>query len=132
MTGTVELIGWFRDLPHGISTAPPIEEVRDQLTDAQATLIVQYLDKGEVVAETLGTLTIDVLAASHRVIGPLQTMTDGLLVWPSDLPYYVMSYCVGLPTSALARMASFGWQCPTVSGDVLDAVIDRLSELSPG
>jgi hypothetical protein len=122
-------IGWFADLPHGDKDeGDQLAQRMNELLDSTRTQIADYLDHGNVLAETLGTITHDVLDPNAEPIGPLRTLTDGVLVWPSDLSYYVRRYGVGLPREATDVMRSHHWTVPALSPEQLDAVEDGLTQ----
>lgn len=124
MTGL--LIGWFRELPHGAHDGPLLGDVAGRLPLHLRKQVADYLDGGVVITETTGATCADQLASTPTTIGPLATLTDGFLIWPSDLSHYVRNYGVAIPDAALRRMESNGWEVPELSGDEVSSVVDQL------
>ena len=117
-------IGWFEELPHGKKGGDQIAKSRDQLPTDRREDVARYLDSGQVLAETLGTQCVDTFAPGS-VIGPFRTMTDGFLVWPSDLAYYVRNYGVSVPDAAIVHMRQNGWIVPGMTTTELSRLSDQ-------
>jgi len=52
-------------------------------------------------------------------IANLEVRTDGVWVWPGDLPYYVRRSGVEVPAEMLAHMAKRGWTAPPLTQEEL-------------
>jgi len=120
----VQYLGWFSDLPHGRRGAARLRDSRDELTEQEANLAANYLDNGTCIAETTGAILHDELDPERPVIGPFRTLTDGIYIWPSDLPYYVRQYHVAVPAELLSA-ARHGLP-PALSESEVDDVVDAL------
>jgi hypothetical protein len=108
---TLRRVGFFRELAHGDPDGPSVREVAERgAYDDQAALL-RYLRGGTLLVATPGVVD-DVLADSPMVIGPPHLYTDGVYVWPADLPYYVEHYRVALPAGFLDAVAARGYRPP--------------------
>jgi hypothetical protein len=96
-------VGFFSDLPHGREDEPHLLAVAGRLDPDLRKTVADYLRKGTLL-RFLTAVCVDYLDPRHVNIGPLYTMTDGDLVWPSDLPYYVEFYGAILPDEALSAI----------------------------
>jgi hypothetical protein len=119
-------VGWYSDLPHGEIDAPALRDSVNKLPKYLASQVADYLIKGVVIAETTGARTKDILDSSDKDIGPLATMTDGVLVYPSDLEYFVRHYNAWLPDSVIGHMQRNDWHVPALTDHQLDHVIDEM------
>ena len=112
-------VGFFADLPHGYPDGEVLaERIGSGDVAAQAGL-VGYLTKGSVASmgravPTIGQNLFDVLSPERTPIGPLNVLTDGVWVWPSDLAYYVRVYNVGLPAEFVEWARLLDWVPPPV------------------
>ncbi|MBX6750748.1 MAG: hypothetical protein IRY85_13935 [Micromonosporaceae bacterium] len=121
---SIELVGWFSDLPHGRADGPRLRDSLDALSPEDAAVVAEYLELGTVIAETTGGVLTDQLDPETPTIGRYRTLTDGHFVWPSDFPYYVRKYRVAVPDSLLNK-AQGGRPRPLTDGEI-DAVVDAL------
>lgn len=95
------LMGFFRDLPHGFPEQPSITDSIQEAPLPFEDKIVSYLASGHPVVATAGVV-YDILDKSdEKVICSLKLLSDGSWVWPSDLAYYVAKYHVRLPEEFL-------------------------------
>jgi len=117
-------VGFFAELRHGSPNAPSLRESVGTFV-GPVELVVGYLSRGAVVAVS-GRLAIDVLAADDRPIGQLSVMSDGEWVWPSDLPYYVERYGVGVPAELVERARVTDGVPPVFGEDQLRALAARV------
>lgn len=53
-------------------------------------------------------------------------MTDGVWLWPGELPYYVAAHGVDLPAEFVDRMRQSGWAIPPMSEAEECKLCDRL------
>jgi hypothetical protein len=118
----IEYVGWFCDLPHGNPGAPALADSLEQTDPAVRASVSHYLDRGAVVAQTLGTVLVD--RVSGERIGPYRTLTDGFFVWPSDYGHYVARYGAAAPGELLRRAL----ETPDyeVAPQRLDDIIDEI------
>ena len=121
---SIELVGWFSDLPHGRPDGPRLADSVGATAADDAAVVADYLEDGTVIAETTGAVLRDALDAGQPQIGPFRTLSDGRYVWPSDFPYYVRKYSVAVPASLLT--AARGGPPRGLTDDEIDAVVDAL------
>ncbi|MGC4880757.1 hypothetical protein ACLQ26_31330 [Micromonospora sp. DT43] len=112
-------IGHFNDLPHGQPTEMGLREASGKLTVELVGPVVGYLTGGSVLAASAG-YAYDELDAERPEIAPLSILTDGEWSWPSDLPYYVERYRVGLPQEFLRHAEALGWRPPRLTRQQLE------------
>ncbi|ADO69328.1 hypothetical protein [Stigmatella aurantiaca] len=98
-----KMVGFFRKLAHGQATGPALSDRRGAPLLDDHEQILHYLRSGKVSA-TAGGLARDVLDPAQPIIGPLYSQTDGMWLWPSDLPYYFEKYNVLLDEAFLAHV----------------------------
>jgi hypothetical protein len=89
----------------------------DAIPPHERDLAAKYLYDGAVIGRRPAVLCHDLLDSDHRSIGPLRIQTDGWLVWPSDLPYYVRTYGVAIPYIMLQRMKGLSYMVPPMSDE---------------
>lgn len=82
--------GFYRELPHG-EKCPSILDYTDKVNQKKAEKIFQYLNEGKVLV-ACGGITIDVINPENGFASCPELKTDGIWVWPGDLPYYVKKY----------------------------------------
>jgi hypothetical protein len=117
-------VGFFRELRHGDPDGPVL---RDAVRDGPAgdeQQVVAYLKDAPVLVASPG-LVDDVLDGSRRRVAALHIRTDGVWMWPSDLPYYVETYHVQVPGEFVRHMRRQAWKPPRLT----DA---ELAGLEPG
>jgi|ERR1039458_2120634 hypothetical protein len=124
-------VGFFSDLPHGSADGPSLSELIGRLDEDTADRIAEYLYAGTVILPTLGTRCFDVLSDGKEDIGPLEILSDGEWAWPSDLPYFVAKYHVGLPEAFVEHAGDHGWKPPKLSDEKLALAADSLIEGEP-
>lgn len=128
MSTKVFKLGWFSDLPYGLPGEPLLRSHTHQLKDEDLKeMIIEYLSNGEVVAETVGMPTKDELNSKVE-IGLSKVLTDGEMLWTTDLEYYVKNYNVDLPDEALAIMENNGWTVPALSSEKINSLFDEIPE----
>jgi hypothetical protein len=116
--------GFFRELRHGDSSGPSIEEVKDKLPVDKRKGVARYLHAGARLAVT-GQNALDWFAPS-KIAGPLALYTDGVWVWPAELAYYVENYGVAVPVEMIEWMEKRAFNCPPLSHDELLKVEELL------
>jgi hypothetical protein len=110
--GRLIKLGFFRELDHGESDGPSLDDCRAETPDPDDERIVRYLESGHLYTAAPGVAT-DVLAADPDVdIGPPHILTDGTYAWPADLPYYVRHYHVRLPRHFVIHIRRNDFQVP--------------------
>lgn len=94
----MKTIGFYRGTEHDLPDAPNITSLRGKLglSTEDKSRLVKYIKEAPTAIRSLGTVSMDVLDASHPEIGPHEIQSDGEWVWPNDLSYYVEKYDVGL------------------------------------
>ncbi|MGQ5261672.1 hypothetical protein ACTWLT_13005 [Micromonospora sp. ZYX-F-536] len=107
-------MGHFKDLPHGDSAEIGLADARGKLAEHLVAPVVGYLNAGSTLAAAAGH-TFDELDPARPEIAPLAILTDGEWFWPSDLPYYVETYRVGVPEEFLRHAEASGWRPPQLS-----------------
>lgn len=119
MNGKKKLVGFYRELPHGLPNGPSLRAVVGDTSHPDENGIVTYLRGGTILSMTMGPGR-DVLSPTPKLIDPSHVLTDGLWIWPLDLAYYVENYHAGLPADFVARMRSLSWMPPKGDGVVFD------------
>ncbi|MEU8179562.1 hypothetical protein AB0B85_30770 [Micromonospora sp. NPDC049044] len=116
-------VGYFTELPHGDSSGRSLRDARGELPQHLVAPAVRYLTGGAPLAAA-ACYAYDELDPARPEIAPLAILTDGDWSWPSDLPYYVQRYRVGLPADFLHHAQALGWNPPRLGIEQLE----RLSE----
>lgn len=117
--------GFFREIRHGHPEGPSLRASLAPEPHRDEERIVSYLEHGTHLAVT-GSLATDVLRDDSKPIVALGTLTDGVWIWPSDLPYYVATYHARVPDELIARAASLGWVPPQLDHKALGEITERL------
>jgi hypothetical protein len=102
---------------HWEGDADSLPKMRDSLYDfphPHENDIAWYLEHAPAYAG-VGRVVGDVLDPAVKVILFPGSRTDGVYLWPSELPYYVRTYHLRLPTEFVERMAALNWQPPAKS-----------------
>lgn len=110
--GTLIAIGFYRELKHGDSTGPSLEGSIQPEPIPDETALVHYLEAGHVLHRAEAP-TIDRLNYDDEIdLGHPHQLTDGVYVWPADLPYYLRTYHVRLPRAFVIHARSNDWHVP--------------------
>jgi hypothetical protein len=117
-------VGFFREL-HNEPDLPSIREAVRPTRHPDEARIVAYLEAGICLAACGGGRR-DVLDPSSGLWTRPDIMTDGVWLWPGELPYYVAAYGVELPTEFVDHMRQSGWAVPVVSEAEERELLDRL------
>nr|WP_201749162.1 hypothetical protein [Micromonospora acroterricola] len=118
-------VGYFKELRHGYEDGISLHRVRGELSENLVSLAARYLRDGSVVAAAAG-YAFDELDPNRPEIAPLSIQTDGDWSWPSDLPYYVEKYRVGLPEEFLKHAAAHGWRPPHLTPERLEEISEDI------
>lgn len=103
-------VGMFRELRHGRSAARSLAHTRRSVAGPDDERLATYLDSGHLYQRaTEGT---DDYFDDDIQLGPPHLMTDGVYVWPADLPHYVRTYHVELPRAFIIHVGANGWCVP--------------------
>ena len=119
----VRHLGFFSDLPHGISSEPSVQSLIAAVPLTDEDRLVEYLSNGELFIASPGVVC-DVLADSGTVIGSADILTDGVWVWPRDLCHYVRRYHARLPEDFVEHARRNRWVIP--DGIQLEALMFEL------
>lgn len=126
----MQLVGFFRELPHGMPAGPSILDKIDRLPTGFRVDAGRYLRSGHIIVAAAGVVP-DVLSMDARSDIFLAIHSDGAWAWPSDFPIYVERYGVEVPSELLARMDRFGWTAPAMSeASIMKASDDLLAALA--
>ncbi len=109
-----QLVGFFRELPHGFTAAPSLLDAVNATAHEDEQRIARYLRTGTLICLTMGP-GVDFLSPVRKLIDSPSLMTDGVWVWSKDLAYYVETYHVRIPEELMDRMRSCGWTPPIPS-----------------
>jgi len=82
-------VGFFRELDYGDEDGGSIRGIISTVPSLYEDKIIKYLESGRPHS-TVATSTKDVLSRAEKYIGMLQTLTDGIWIWPADLIYYAI------------------------------------------
>ena len=110
-------VGFFRELNHGDQDGERLSELVRAVKTNEEEGIVAYLESGVLLIGTPG-LTRDVLDPTSPIIGPPHVLTDGVWMWPADLPYYVKKYHVELPADFIERIRERDYHPPESELDI--------------
>ncbi|MFC4157924.1 hypothetical protein [Chitinimonas lacunae] len=114
----VKLVGYFRELKHGLRDGPSLKEAVEKGNyAAEKTELLAYLKEGVLYAAAPG-VGVDVLDSTGKLSGVAHALTDGKWMWPADLAYYVEFYNVSLPEDFLGDLRKRKWKMP--SADSID------------
>jgi hypothetical protein len=117
-------VGFFREL-HDDPRLPSIRAAVRSSRHPDEDRIVAYLEAGFCLA-ACGGVQHDVFdPSSDRVTSP-DMVTDGVFLWPGELPYYVATHGVELPADFVAHMRQNGWTVPTFTDLEKRELTDRL------
>ncbi len=100
-------VGFFREL-HDDPSLPSIREAIRSSRHPDEDRIVAYLNAGVCLA-ACGGVQHDVLNPSSKRVTSPDMVTDGVWLWPGELPYYVAVHGVELPPEFVAHMQQNGW-----------------------
>lgn len=121
--GRLMKLGFFRELDHGDSDGPSLEESRMDAPGPDEDRVAAYLTSGHLLRYSSEVAT-DWLADDPDVkIGPPHILTDGTYAWPADLPYYVRNYHVWLPKHFIRHGQRHGFQVPA-NVDVASLILE--------
>ena len=81
--------------------------------------LVRYLETAQVVAST-SRMAFPCVLCGAREGGSLSYRTDGVWLWPDDLPHYISEHSIVPPRSMLEHIASKRYRPPTVSQEQVD------------
>ncbi|WP_233104237.1 hypothetical protein [Haliangium ochraceum] len=109
--GILLKVGFFRELDHGDHQGPSLEHDKAESAAPDEERIAAYLDAGHLYIAATGFVE-DWFADDEVVIGPPHLLTDGVYVWPADLPYYVRNYHVRLPKAFTIHVAGNDYTMP--------------------
>lgn len=68
-----------------------------------ADKIASYVESGVMCVGSPGAVS-DVISGEEATIGSGSLLTDGIYVWPDDLPYYIRNYRLLLPDDFIAHV----------------------------
>ncbi|MFG1640555.1 TNT domain-containing protein [Amycolatopsis sp. NPDC049252] len=86
---------------------------RPPLTDTEAPLVLQYLEREAVVLDGDG-LGVDVFAPEEPADVPERHHTDGTWIWPASVPHYLAKYGLPPEPDLVAHIRRFHYQPPYV------------------
>ncbi|ACY14786.1 hypothetical protein Hoch_2243 [Haliangium ochraceum DSM 14365] len=109
--GALIQIGWFHELEHCDYEGVSLERARAESAAPDDERIAAYLDAGHLYIAATGFVE-DWFADDEIMIGAPHLLTDGVYVWPADLPYYVRNYHVRLPKAFTIHVAKNGYEMP--------------------
>jgi hypothetical protein len=116
-------VGFFRELDHGDSGGPSLEESRAETPGPDEDRTAAYMESGHLLSSSLDVAK-DWLSDDPDVeIGPPHIFTDGTYAWPADLAYYVRNYHVRLPKHFVKHIQRNEFRIP-VRGDMANLKIE--------
>jgi hypothetical protein len=127
----VKRVGFFADLHHGSVEEHSLTELIGRLDEETAESMARYLTAGTSILPTMGTRCVDVLSDDKDDIGRLEIRSDGEWAWPSDLPFFVAHYHVGLPQAFIEHARDRDWSPPQLSDEELIVAVDNLMGRKP-
>jgi hypothetical protein len=105
-------VGFFRELEHGDTSGPSLDESRTDTPSPDEDRIARYLDAGHLYSASEGMVEDWLADDSDLMIGAPHILTDGVYAWPADLPYYVRNYHVRLPRHFVMHIQRNEFQVP--------------------
>jgi hypothetical protein len=117
-------VGFFREL-HDDPSLPSIREAVRPSRYPDEERIVAYLEAGVCLA-ACGGVQHDVLDPSSKRVTSPDMVTDGVWLWPGELPYYVAAHGVKLPAEFVGHMRQNGWAVPAFGEVERRELVDRL------
>jgi hypothetical protein len=112
-SGTLIPIGFYWELDHGDPGGPGLNITRQAEAGPDDEALARYLEAGAVL-HRVAEPTRDMIDTTAPDLPPPHTLTDGLYMWPADLPYYLRRYHVRLPRAFVLRAKDHGWTVPPV------------------
>ena len=110
-------VGFYR-------TGEEVIALRRLVAMPDETAVVRYLEAGESLVVT-GSWADDLVDPNRKRICQYAIQTDGVWVWPSTLPYYLVKYHTELPDEFLWHLSASGWRALTLDEATMDAVVDQ-------
>ncbi len=119
--GSLIAIGFFQELPHGDTVGPSLDHNRQATAIPDEPALVRYLEGGHVLRRAESP-ALDMLEFHEEIdLGLPHQLTDGVYVWPADLPYYLHKYHVRLPRAFVVHARRNDWRVPLVDVAALPA-----------
>lgn len=126
----MQSVGFFREMEPGnpMTFSESIKDSLGQRGTYNAEQVATYLESGHPVFDITET-TADVVGEKFRVPGGSSVVSDGQYVWRIDLPAYVRSYLIALPSDFLEFMAANRFEIPDVPREQLYQISLRVGEM---
>lgn len=109
--GCLIKVGYFYELEHCDFEGVSLVKARAKSAAPDEDRIATYLDAGHLYKAATGVVE-DWFADDEIAIGPPHLLTDGVYVWPVDLPYYLRTYHLRLPKAFTIHVANNGYAMP--------------------
>lgn len=122
---TLHRAGFFREEYGDDPGAPSIHDPREVELGDDKPHVLAYLEAGTLYAVSPGPMVDYFQQPKRHYIGSLTLHTDGVWVWPADLPYYLRHYDVAIPAAFVDHMRRHSWRPRTLTRDELIALIPR-------
>jgi hypothetical protein len=127
--GSLIAVGFFRDFDRGDSATVWIKDARRDAPIADEDRLIEYLRSGRLQQRS-DVIVHDVLSPDYPDVGVADHLTDGVYVWPADLPYQVRHYHVRLPRHFVLHARALGWKVPGSDGPVWPPPPDEIGPAS--
>jgi len=118
-------VGFYKELDYGDEDGESLLEAISTVPDIAEGKIIQYLKSGKLLSVIVG-FTRDVISKDEKIIGSLETFTDGIWIWPSDLSYYVKEYHIALDKYFILHMNNSSW---TINEDAIEKYFASISKM---
>ena len=112
----LKMIGFFKEthrFPNNNSR--PLPSIAEQLNRSEAIVdskITDYLRSGHEVMYLGSRRYLKEKGDLTKIDRPGFLLTDGVWVWPSELPYFIESYNVMVPPQFVIHAAANNWSVP--------------------
>jgi hypothetical protein len=125
----MRLLGFFAELHDGEhwSYTGSILEATRPVSLPDETSILEYLKQGLPVVDFMEA-TQDVINRDQYVLGGSSILTDGVWLWREDLSHYLARYHLQLDSDFLHHAAANSYRTPKVPPDVMNQIIDEVTE----
>lgn len=100
--------GFYKEMPHAEESDPSILNFIQNEKNKEMKEICQYLKEGSVLV-ACGGIVQDVINPQNGGAGCPDMITDGIWIWPGNLPYYVMQYNLKLDEVFIQTMRENNW-----------------------
>lgn len=117
-----KLVGFYREthkfLERGNRVLPSITDHMNAAPISLQEEVASYLQKGN---ESIYIGSIPYVSSQDELNGLHNlglTLTDGVWIWPWELPYYLMRYNLELPSEFVGHAIANNWMIPQLDSEI--------------